>query len=398
MRRAGRHFLQLPGPSNVPDRVLAAMHRNTIDHRGPEFQALGLRVLEGLRQLFGTEGRVFLYPSSATGAWEAALANTLSPGARVLVFERGFFAQQWGRVAARLGLDVVAVPGDWRRGVTAADLQAALVADPDRRIAAVLVVHNETSTGVTTDLAALRPVLDGLEHPALLMADTVSSLAASDYRHDAWGIDVCVTGPQKALMLPPGLAFVAAGPRALAASASATAPRSYWSWSEQTRFNDEGFFPYTPATGLLFGLDEALTLLAQEGLPAVFARHARHAAATRAAVEAWDLECFAERAHERSVAATTVLLPAGHSADALRHVILERCDMSIGGGLGQLADRVIRIGHLGDFNDVMLLGTLGGVELGLRVAGVPHRPGGAQAALALLADAAPREVASTTVG
>ncbi|MEZ4415835.1 MAG: aminotransferase class V-fold PLP-dependent enzyme [Gemmatimonadota bacterium] len=379
--RPGRHLLQLPGPSNVPDRILRAMHRNTIDHRGPEFQALARRVLDGMKRVFRTEGRVFIYPSSATGAWEAAMTNTLSPGDRVLFFDRGFFAEAWSRVAARLGLEVVKVPGDWRTGVSAADLRAALRADPERRIRAVMVVHNETSTGVTTELPALRAVLDELAHPALFLVDAVSSLAATEYRHDEWGVDVCISGSQKALMLPPGLAFAAVGPRALERSAQATLARSYWSWSEQIRFNDDGYFPYTPATGLLFGLDEALRMLEAEGLETVFSRHARFAAATRSAVAAWGLETYSTRPSEHSNAATTVRVPEGHSGDALRRVILERWDMSLGSGLGPLADQVFRIGHLGDFNDLMLMGTLSGVEMGLRAAGVPHRSGGAQAAL-----------------
>ncbi len=365
--------------------MLQAIGRATIDHRGPAFSALAREVFEGLRWLFRTDSRVFVHPSSATGAWEAALTNTLSPGDRVLVFERGFFGEKWGQVATRLGLDVQVDRGDWRRGVTAEEVSDRLRDDPEKRIRAVLVVHNETSTGVTTDLEAVGEAIRTLHHPALLMADSVSSLAVTDYRHDDWGVDVTVSGSQKGLMLPPGLSFTAVSPRALEAAGSAALPRAYWSWEEMLAFNDEGYFPYTPATNLLYGLREALEMLREEGLENVFARHLRHARATRTAVAAWGLENFACDPGEYSSAATTVLMPEGASADALRKVILDRFDMSLGGGLGKLKGRVFRIGHLGDFNDLMLAGTLAGVEMGLGVAGVLHRPGGVAAALDYLA-------------
>lgn len=384
-RKPGRHFLQLPGPSNVPERVQRAMHRPTIDHRGPDFQILGRRVLEGVQWVFKTSSRVFIYPSSATGAWEAAMSNTLSAGDRVLFFDHGFFGRKWAAVAERLGLDVELVPGDWREGVFPKRVGDLLMTDTDHQIRAVMVVHNETATGVTTSLEAVRRAMNTVGHPALLMTDTVSSLGATDYRHDEWGIDVAVSGSQKAMMLPPGLSFVAASPKALSWSRNAQLPRSYWSWEDMIRFNDDGFFPYTPATTLLYGLDEALTMLREEGLDDVFARHARHARATRAAVESWGLENQARHPETFSNAATTVRMPEGHDADRLRKIILERFDMSLGKGLGDLEGIAFRIGHLGDFNDLMLAGTLAGVEMGLGAAGVPHRRGGIQAAMDVLA-------------
>ena len=384
-RRAGRHFLQIPGPTNVPDRILRAMDMPTIDHRGPEFQALGREVLAGVREVFRTSGPVVIYPASGTGAWEAALVNTLSPGDRVLMFETGHFATLWRELATRLGLEIDFVPGDWRSGADPAELAARLRADPTHRIAAVCVVHNETSTGVTSDIPALRRALDAAAHPALLMVDTISSLGSIDYRHDDWGVDVTVAGSQKGLMLPPGLSFNAIGPRALAASKTARMPRSYWDWGAMLVPNATGFFPYTPATNLLYGLREAVAMLREEGLEAVFARHARHAAATRAAVEAWGLGILARVPSERSNALTAVTMPDGHDADRLRAIILEGWDMSLGQGLGRLKGRIFRIGHLGDFNDLMLIGTLAGIEMGLERAGVPFRRGGVQAALAILA-------------
>lgn len=383
--RAGRHFLQLPGPSNVPDRILRAIQRPTIDHRGPEFQELTLRVLEALKWVFKTDQRVFVYPSSATGAWEAAMCNTLSPGDRVLFFDRGVFGTKWARVAARLGLETEVLPGDWRRPVDPAEVLDRLQHDEGHTIQAVMVVHNETSTGVTTPLQPIREAMDAAEHPALLMVDAVSSLAATDYAHDDWGVDVCIAGSQKALMLPPGLSFCAVSERAMERSSQAGLPNAYWSWDDMARLNAKGFFPYTPATNLLYGLDEAIRMLRDEGLDHVFARHARHARATRAAVTAWKLENYSVDPEAFSNAATSVLLPEGSDADALRGVILERYDMSLGKGLGPLEGKVFRIGHLGDFNDLMLIGTLGGVEMGLRDAGVPHCPGGVQAAMDALA-------------
>jgi len=382
----GRHFLQIPGPSHVPDRILRAMDRPVIDHRGPEFQALGQSVLAGCRAVFQTSGPVIIYPSSGTGAWEAAIVNTLSPGDAVLMVETGHFASLWKAMAERLGLAVEFLPGDWRHGVEAAAVEAVLAADREHRIKAVMVVHNETSTGVTSNIPAVRRALDAAAHPALLMVDTISSLGSVDYRHDEWGVDVTVAGSQKGLMLPPGLGFNAVSAKALAASRLAKLPRSYWRWDEMLGPNATGFFPYTPATNLLYGLQEALVMLAEQGLAAVFARHRRHAEATRRAVRGWGLEVLAVNEAEMSPVLTGVLMPAGDDADQLRAVILERFDMSLGQGLGKVKGRVFRIGHLGYFNDLMLMGTLAGVEMGLIAAQVPHRPGGTAAALQYLAE------------
>ncbi|MGY0489896.1 pyridoxal-phosphate-dependent aminotransferase family protein [Streptomyces sp. WG-D5] len=384
--RTGRHFLQIPGPTNVPDRVLRAMSAPTIDHRGPEFAELTRRLLAALGPVFGTTGPVVVYPASGTGAWEAALVNTLSPGDRVLSFEIGHFAVLWREMARTLGLDADtdALPGDWRHGADPDALAERLAADTEHRIKAVCVVHNETSTGVTSRVPELRAAIDAAGHPALLFVDTISSLGSIDYRHDEWGVDVTVAGSQKGLMLPPGLSFNAVSDKALAASRTARLPKSFWSWGPVIDANVKGAFPYTPATNLLYGLDEALRMLAEEGLPNVFARHARHAAATRAAVRGWGLEvlCADEREHSGSL--TAVLMPEGHDADAFRKVVLERFDMSLGSGLGRLAGRVFRIGHLGHFNDLTLAGTLSGVQMGLELAGVPIQRGGVQAALDVL--------------
>ncbi|MFE0838618.1 pyridoxal-phosphate-dependent aminotransferase family protein [Achromobacter insolitus] len=382
---SGRHFLQIPGPTNVPDRVLRAIDQPTIDHRGPEFGALGLAVLEGVKQVFQTQSPVVIFPSSGTGAWEAALVNTLSPGDRVLMVETGHFASLWRKLAGRLGLEVDFLEGDWRHPVDAAAIAARLAEDTAHGIKAVCVVHNETSTGVTSDIAAVRAAIDGAAHPALLMVDTISSLGSIDYRHDEWGVDVTVAGSQKGLMLPPGLAFNAVSARALAAADHARLPRSYWDWREMLAANARGYFPYTPSTNLLYGLHEALAMLREEGLPQVYARHSRHAQATRLAVAAWGLELLSLDPTAHSAALTAVIMPQGHSADAFRKLVLERFDMSLGQGLGKLADRVFRIGHLGHFNDLTLCGTLAGVEMGLAAAGVPHRPGGVQAAMEFLA-------------
>ncbi len=384
---SGRHFLQIPGPTNVPDRVLRAIDRPTIDHRGPAFGDLGKAVLAGMKRVFQTAGDVVIYPASGTGAWEAALVNTLSPGDRVLMAETGQFATLWRRLAERLGLAVEFVPGDWRHGVDAAEIERRLRADGQRAIRAVCVVHNETSTGVTSRIADVRAALDRAGHPALLMVDTISSLASIDYRHDEWGVDVTVGGSQKGLMLPPGLSFNAIGPRALAASRTARLPRSYWDWAEMLATNVRGYFPYTPATNLLYGLAEALDMLFEEGLPNVFARHARHAEATRRAVRAWNLEILCADPAEYSGSLTAIVMPDGHDADAFRKVVLDRFDLSLGQGLGKVAGRVFRIGHLGWFNDLMLCGTLAGVEMGLAAAAVPHRRGGVDAAMAFLAEA-----------
>ncbi|CAM3492898.1 alanine--glyoxylate aminotransferase family protein [Kibdelosporangium persicum] len=378
---SGRHFLQIPGPTNVPDQVLRAMSAATIDHRGPRFAALVPEVVEPLKPVVGTSGDVVLYPSSGTGAWEAALVNTLSPGDRVLCFETGHFATLWQAMARQLGLEVDFVPGDWRHGVDPAEVPARLTPD----VKAVLVVHNETSTGVTSDIAAVRRAMG--DHPALLMVDTVSSLGSVDYRHDEWNVDVTVSCSQKGLMLPPGLGINAVSAKALAASESARLPKSYWDWKPIIEANKRGAFPYTPPTNLLYGLREALRMLHAEGLPQVYARHARHAAATRAAVQAWGLELLCADPQAYSNTLTAILMPEGHDADKLREVILDRFDMSLGAGLGKVAGKVFRIGHLGHFNDLSLAGTLSGVQMGLRLAGVPVKPDGVTAALSVLADA-----------
>jgi alanine-glyoxylate transaminase/serine-glyoxylate transaminase/serine-pyruvate transaminase len=382
--RSGRHFLQIPGPTNVPDRILRAIDRPTIDHRGPEFAELTREVIAGLKEVFRTAGRVVIYPASGSGAWEAALVNTLSPGDEVLAFDHGFFAVNWCKVAARLGLAVEVVPGDWRRGVDPAVVEEKLAADREHRYKAVLVVHNETSTGVTSRLPEIREAIDRAGHPALLMVDTVSSLGSIDYRHDEWRVDVTVSGSQKGLMLPPGLSFNAISSRALEASKTARLPRSYWSWDDMLEFNESGFFPYTPATNLLFGLKEALAMLREEGLPQVFARHRRLATAARRAIEAWGLELVSADPREHSDTVSAVFTPEGVDADRVRRIILERFDMSLGAGLGKLRGRVFRIGHLGHFNDLMLAGTLCGVEMGLRAAGVRIARSGVEAALDFL--------------
>ena len=391
---AGRHFLQIPGPTNVPDRILRAIERPTTDHRGPEFGRLGQRVLAGLRDVFGTRGDVLIFPSSGTGAWEAALVNTLSPGDTVLMSETGHFSTLWSNMARRLGLSVEVLEGDWRTGADTAGIEAHLAEDRGHAVKAVAVVHNETSTGVTSRIGAVRTALDAAGHPALLLVDTISSLASIDYRHDEWGVDVTVGGSQKGLMLPPGLGFNAVSEKALAASKSAGMARSYWDWEAMLGANETGYFPYTPATNLLYGLAEAIDMLREEGLDHVFRRHDRHAEATRRAVRAWGLEVWCRRPEEYSSSLTAVRVPAGHSADTLRRTILEAFDMSLGNGLGRLADRVFRVGHLGAFNDLMLAGTLSGIEMGLELAGVPHRRGGVDAALSFLAEAASRVTAA----
>jgi alanine-glyoxylate transaminase/serine-glyoxylate transaminase/serine-pyruvate transaminase len=379
--RSGRHFLQIPGPTNVPDRVLRAIARPTIDHRGAEFAALGREVLSGLQWVFKNSGPVIIYPSSGTGAWEAALANTLSPGDRVVLFEIGEFARLWAEVGRRLGLDVQVVDTDWTGGVDPVAVERALAADAQHQIKAILVVHNETSTGATSRLAEIRSAIDRAKHPALFLVDAVSSLASIDLRQDDWGIDVVVAGSQKGLMLPPGLAFNSISAKALAASERATFPKSYWAWAPMLASNAQGFFTYTPSTNLLYGLREALQMLAEEGLDQVFARHQRLAAAARAAVCAWDLSILCRREDERSPVVTTVMLPAGFDADAFRAIALERFDLSLGTGLGRLKGRAFRIGHLGHFNELMLMGTLSGVEMALGLVGVPIRKGGVLAAM-----------------
>jgi alanine-glyoxylate transaminase/serine-glyoxylate transaminase/serine-pyruvate transaminase len=389
---AGRHFLQIPGPTNVPDTVLRAIDYPTIDHRGPEFAQLGLKVLADIKPVFQTRQPVIIYPASGTGAWDAALVNTLSAGDAVLMVETGHFASLWKKLAERLGLKPEFIAGDWRSGVNAESVHARLAADTQHRIKAVAVVHNETSTGVTSNIAAVRKAMDAAGHPALLLVDTISSLGSIDYRHDEWGVDVTIAGSQKGLMLPPGLSFNAVSAKALEASKTAGLPRAYWAWDEIIAANASGYWPTTPSTNLLYGLSAALDQLLAEGMPNVFARHDRHAEATRRAVRAWGLEILCTNPAEYSSALTAVLMPLdasgkSHDADALRKRVLERFNMSLGTGLGKLAGRVFRIGHLGDFNDLSLLGTLGGVEMGLQAAGVPHRKGGVQAAIDYLAQA-----------
>ena len=384
-RRPGRHFLNIPGPTNLPDRVLRALDRAVIDHRGPDFADLARGVLDSSRKVFKTQGPVVIFPSSGTGAWEAALVNTLSPGDTVLMCEIGHFASLWAALARKLGLKVELIPGDWRTGAPADKIEEKLRADKTHAIKAVGVVHNETSTGVTSDVAAVRQAMDRARHSALLLVDTISSLASIDYRHDEWGVDVTIGCSQKGLMLPPGLGFNAIGPRALEANKTALLPRAYWDWPGILEPNKSGFFPYTPATNLLYGLDEALKMLFEEGLEAVFSRHQRLAEATRRAVQAWGLENQCVNPAEFSATLTAIRVPDGHDADAVRRVILEKFDMSLGTGLGKIKGRVFRIGHLGDFNDLMLAGTLSGVEMGLDLAGIPFQRGGVSAALDYLA-------------
>jgi len=384
---AGRHFLQIPGPSNVPDRVLRAMDMPTMDHRGPEFVHLTHAVVDGMKKVFKTEADVVIFPASGTGAWEAALVNTLSAGDRVLMFETGQFATLWRGIAADLGLNVDFVEGDWRHGVDPAVVEARLKDDPQHDIKAVMVVHNETSTGVTSRIAEIRHAIDASGHPALFMVDTISSLGSIDYRHDEWKVDVTVGGSQKGLMLPPGLSFNAISAKALAAGKMSTLPCAYWNWQPMIKSNLSGYFPYTPATNLLYALREALKMLLDEqGLDNVFARHQRHAEATRRAVKAWGLEILCQEPAEYSAVLTAILLPDGHDADRLRQIILERYDMSLGTGLGKVQGKVFRIGHLGDFNDLTLIGTLGGVEMGLANAQIPFNKGGVEAALDYLAN------------
>src|ERR1700722_15599391 len=393
---SGRHFLQVPGPSNVPDRILRAIARPTIDHRGPEFSRLALELLEDLKPVFKTSGRVMIFPSSGTGAWEAAIVNTLSPGDKVLMFETGQFATLWKDMAVSLGLDVQFVGSDWRHGAEQDQVEAILREDRNHHIKAVMVVHNETSSAVTNSIAAMRKSMDRAKHPALLMVDTISSLGSMDYRHDEWGVDVAIAGSQKGLMLPPGLGFNAVSEKALVASKSARLPKSYWDWQAMFNQNKVGFFPYTPATNLLYGLRESLNMLAEEGLENVFERHTRHGEATRRAVRAWGLETVCADPERYSSSVTAVFVPPTSNADEFRKVVLENFNMSLGSGLGKLAGKVFRIGHLGDFNDLMLSGTLSGVEMGLALAGVPHSRGGVAAALAYLTEAA-QEIQSQTL-
>ena len=384
--KSGRHFLQIPGPTNVPQRILRALSRSTIDHRGPEFAELSMDILEGLQRIFQTSGPVIIYPSSGTGAWEAALVNTLSPGDKVLMFETGHFATLWRKMAAALGLEVDFVPTDWRHGVNPEVVEEKLFEDRDHRIKSVMAVHNETSTGVTSRIPLIRNAMDRANHPALLMVDTISSLASIEYRHEQWGVDVTVGCSQKGLMLPPGLGLNAISEKALQASGSAKLPRSYWDWEAVLTANKQGFFPYTPATNLLYGLQEAIQMLEEEGLQNVFERHNRHAEATRRAVRAWGLEVLCADPAEYSSSLTAVMMPEGFDADELLALILKKFDMSLGIGLGKVKGKIFRIGHLGYFNDLMLAGTLSGLEMGFSLAGIPFSKGGAGAALEYLKD------------
>ena len=381
---AGRHFLQIPGPTNVPDRVLRAMDYPTIDHRGPQFAAIGKKCLDGMKTIFKTRSHVVIYPASGTGAWEAALVNVLQAGDLVLMVETGHFATLWHKMATKLGLKTEFLATDWRRGADPQAIEDRLRADTEGKIKAVCVVHNETSTGSTSAIAEVRAAIDAVSHNALLLVDTISSLASIDFRHDEWGVDVTVSGSQKGLMLPPGLSFNAVSEKALSVCKASGMRRSYWDWSEQIVANADGAFPYTPATNLLYGLAEAIDMLHEEGLGAVFARHDRHAAATRRAVQAWGLEVLCQEPRDFSSSLTAVLLPDGHDADKFRASVLKKFNMSLGNGLSKLAGKVFRIGHLGDFNDLMLLGTLSGVEMGLSLANIPHQKGGVDAAMLLL--------------
>ena len=394
---SGRHFLQIPGPSPVPDRILRAMSLPTIDHRGPEFAALGLKVLAGMQQVFQTRHPVVIYPASGTGAWEAALVNVMSAGDRLLMFETGHFATLWQKMALRLGLqpeflsvegidDSTGLPLGWRRGVQADLLEARLRGDSAHAIKAVCVVHNETSTGVTSDIAAVRRAIDAARHPALLMVDTISGLASADYRHDEWGVDVSISGSQKGLMLPPGISFNALSPKAIAAGKTATLPKAFWAWDEIVEMNRTGYWPYTPNTNLLYALSESLDMLLGQGLPAVFARHQRWGEGVRAAVRAWGLPIQCADAEVHSPVLTGVVTPPGVNADALRQLIHQRFDLSLGTGLGKLKGRMFRIGHLGDCNDLTLMAALSGVEMGLKLAGVPLAGSGVAAAMAFFAN------------
>ncbi|MGK7862947.1 pyridoxal-phosphate-dependent aminotransferase family protein [Falsiroseomonas sp. E2-1-a4] len=381
---SGRHFLQIPGPSNVPDRILRAMDHPTMDHRGPDFGKLGAQVLEKTKAIFKTKSHVVIYPASGTGAWEAALVNTLSPGDRVVMCETGWFAHLWNEMAERLGIVADFVKTDWRRGADVEAIERKLRDDKSHAIKAVCVVHNETSTGATSRIAEVRAAIDAAGHPALLLVDTISGLGSMDYRHDEWGVDVTVSGSQKGLMLPPGLSFNAISAKAIKASESAKLTRSFWDWKPMLASNATGYFPYTPATNMLYALDTACDMLLEEGLDNVFARHDRMAEATRRAVRHWGLEVQCEDPRHYSSVLTAVRLPEGHSANALRATILEKFNMSLGNGLGQLNDRVFRIGHLGDISPLQMVGALGGVEMGLRAAGVPHQAGGVQVAMECL--------------
>jgi len=378
---SGRHFLQVPGPTNVPDRIIRAMARPTIDHRGPEFAALTLEILPRLQAVFNTTGPVLIYPGSASGGWEASIANAHSAGDRILMFDSGFFAGNWQTIAERFGLDIEIIACDWRQGIDPAALEDKLREDSSHDIKSVMMVHNETSSGVVNSVSAAREAMNNAGHPALLMVDAVSSAGSVEFLHDEWDVDVTIAGSQKGLMLPPGLGFNILSDKAIAASKQAGLPKSYWSWEDTLPSNKTGFYPYTPASGLFFGLLEALEMMEEEGLSNIYARHERHAEATRRAIAAWGLENYCSVEGRSSATVTTVLVPEDVSANNIRKVILDRYDMSLGTGLGRLADQVFRIGHLGSFNDLMLAGTLSGIEMGLDAAGVAHSTGGVTAAL-----------------
>ena len=384
--QSGRHFLQIPGPTNVPERILRAIERPTIDHRGPEFKGLCFEVLEGIKEIFQTRQPVIIYPASGTGAWEAALVNTHSPGDKVLMYDTGHFASTWYKLAIRLGLNAQLLPGSWREGVKPDEIENILAEDKDRSIKSVCVVHNDTATGITSDIPAIRSAIEKSGHNALFCVDTISSLGSIEYQHDDWGVDVTIGGSQKGLMLPPGLSFNVVSKKALEACEGANLPRSYWDWHDILNANKDGVFPFTPATNLLYGLREAIRMLLEEGLDQVFARHRRFADAARAAVKAWELELNALNPREYSNSLTAVLLPQGHDADEFRKVVLENFNVSLGNGLERLSGKLFRIGHLGDFNEPMLLGTLGAIEMGLELAKIPHRPEGVRAAMNFLVE------------
>ncbi len=384
-RKPGRHFLQIPGPVPVPDRVLRAMDYQVLDHRGPKFQELAKRVLEKVKTIFKTESYVFIFPASGSGAWESAMSNTLSPGDKVLMYETGQFATLWNQMAQRIGLKTDFIPSDWRTGVDPAKIEEKLREDKAHEIKAVCVVHHETSGGLLSDLAAIRKAIDSCNHPALFMVDTVSGLGSADYRHDEWGVDVAVAGSQKGLMLPPGLAFNAVSAKAIEASKTAMLHKAYWSWDDMITTNKSGFFPYTPATTLLYGLDVTIDLMHEEGLDNVFARHKRHGAATRAAVKTWGFELLCRDARFESPVMTAVMMPNGSGGDAYRKLVLDTFDMSLGAGLNKIADKIFRIGHLADTNDLTIMGALSGIEMGFEVAGLSYKKGGVQAAMDVIA-------------
>ena len=384
-RKPGRHFLQIPGPVPVPDRVLRAMDYQVLDHRGPQFQVLAKRVLEKVKTIFKTKSDVIIFPASGSGAWESAMTNTLNPGDKVLMYETGQFATLWKGMAERIGLVTDFIPGDWRTGVDPQKIEEKLRADKGHEIKAVCVVHHETSGGLLSDLAALRKVIDSCNHPALFLVDTVSGLGSADFRFDEWGVDVAVAGSQKGLMLPPGLAFNAVSAKALKASETAKLPKGYWSWADMLAANKSGFFPYTPATTLLYGLDVAVDLMHEEGLDNMFARHKRHGEATRAAVRTWGFELLCREARYESPVMTAVMMPGEKGGDAYRKIVLDTFDMSLGAGLNKIADKIFRIGHLADTNDLTIMGALAGIEMGFEVAGIPYKKGGVQAAMEVIA-------------